>query len=233
MPPASPSPSSCSATSAAARVRYHALALADAGARVDLIGLAGREPLAAVRTQPAIRVHRLPDAAAPRAAAGAAYLAGAARRALAQAGALRRAARRRRRAVILAQTPPALPTLAVALRAARRGGRCLVLDWHNLGHALLALRLGPGHPVVRAAALARERRLGRRAARRAPVRVGGDARGAAPRLGHRRRPAPRPARAALRAAGGRGARGRGARPDAATRLGGRQPAPGAGVAPSG
>lgn len=144
------------------RMQYHALALADAGARVDLIGLAGSAPCAAVRAQPAIRVRTLPDPPSPRAAAGAAYVAGAAWRARAQAGALRRALDDAAAPVLLVQTPPALPTLAVALRAARRHGARLVVDWHNLGHALLALRLGAGHPVVRAAALA-ERQLGRRA----------------------------------------------------------------------
>ena len=43
------------------RMQYHALALAGAGARVDLIGLAGSEPCAAVRDHPAIRLRRLPD----------------------------------------------------------------------------------------------------------------------------------------------------------------------------
>lgn len=144
------------------RMQYHALALADAGARVDLIGLAGSEPCAAVRAQIAIRVRPLPDPPPPRAAAGPAYLAGAARRAVAQAAALGRALDESAAPVILVQTPPALPTLAVALRAARRRGARLVVDWHNLGHALLALRLGAAHPAVRLAALA-EHQLGRRA----------------------------------------------------------------------
>jgi hypothetical protein len=42
------------------RMQYHALALAGAGARVDLIGLAGSEPCAAVCDHPAIRLRRLP-----------------------------------------------------------------------------------------------------------------------------------------------------------------------------
>ena len=144
------------------RMQYHALALADAGARVDLIGLAGSEPFGAVRAQSAIRVRTLPDPPPPRAAAGPAYLAGAARRLVAQARALQQALDDAAAPVVLVQTPPALPTLAVALRAARRRGARLVVDWHNLGHALLALRLGAAHPVVRLAALA-EQHLGRRA----------------------------------------------------------------------
>jgi beta-1,4-mannosyltransferase len=145
------------------RMQYHALALADAGARVDLIGLAGSQPCAPVRAHPTIRLRQLPDPPAPRRASGPRYLAGAARRAAAQARALARALDDAAAPVILAQTPPALPTLAVALRAARRSGARLVVDWHNLGHTLLALRLGAAHPAVGLMAVA-EHRLGRRAA---------------------------------------------------------------------
>ena len=54
--------------------------------------------------------------------------------------------------VILVQSPPAIPTLAVALVAARLRGARLVIDWHNLGFAMLALRLGEAHAAVRLAA---------------------------------------------------------------------------------
>ena len=64
--------------------------------------------------------------------------------------------------VILVQNPPAVPTLLVVLAAARLAGARLVVDWHNLAWAVLALGIGPRHPVV---ALARwyEGVLGRRA----------------------------------------------------------------------
>src|SRR5262249_34790146 len=64
--------------------------------------------------------------------------------------------------VILVQNPPAIPTLLVALMAARLRGARLVVDWHNFGWAVLALALGPRHPAV---GLARwfETTLGRRA----------------------------------------------------------------------
>jgi beta-1,4-mannosyltransferase len=53
---------------------------------------------------------------------------------------------------ILVQNPPAVPTLAVALLAARRHRARLIVDWHNLAYAMLALRVGPGHPLVQLAA---------------------------------------------------------------------------------
>jgi beta-1,4-mannosyltransferase len=64
--------------------------------------------------------------------------------------------------VILVQNPPAIPTLLVVLTAARLRGARLVVDWHNLAWAVLALGIGARHPGV---TLARwyEGVLGRRA----------------------------------------------------------------------
>jgi len=65
--------------------------------------------------------------------------------------------------VLLVQNPPAIPTLAVArLICALRSSR-LVVDWHNYGYTILALRLGFGHLAVRLAQRY-ERWFGRRAA---------------------------------------------------------------------
>jgi beta-1,4-mannosyltransferase len=50
--------------------------------------------------------------------------------------------------LILVQTPPPLPTLPVARLAARLRGARLLVDWHNLGWTILALRFGSRHPLV-------------------------------------------------------------------------------------
>jgi beta-1,4-mannosyltransferase len=51
--------------------------------------------------------------------------------------------------LLLVQNPSALPTVYVAWIVSRlRGGR-LVVDWHNLGYTMLALRLSRRHPAVR------------------------------------------------------------------------------------
>jgi beta-1,4-mannosyltransferase len=68
----------------------------------------------------------------------------------------------RRPDVLLVQTPPAVPTLLVAWLAARLRRARLVIDWHNFGYAMLALRVGPRHVLVRLAERW-ERALGRRA----------------------------------------------------------------------
>ena len=51
---------------------------------------------------------------------------------------------------ILVQNPPALPAAGLAVLAAHVRRACLIVDWHNLSAAMLALRIGPDHILVRA-----------------------------------------------------------------------------------
>lgn len=52
-------------------------------------------------------------------------------------------------AVVLVQTPPAIPTLMVVQCACLLTRSRLLIDWHNLAYTILALRLGPHSPLVR------------------------------------------------------------------------------------
>eukprot|EP00629_Pelagomonadales_sp_RCC1024_P009561 CAMPEP_0119294602 /NCGR_PEP_ID=MMETSP1329-20130426/48310_1 /TAXON_ID=114041 /ORGANISM="Genus nov. species nov., Strain RCC1024" /LENGTH=206 /DNA_ID=CAMNT_0007295495 /DNA_START=45 /DNA_END=661 /DNA_ORIENTATION=+ len=121
------------------RMQYHALSLAEElGLAVTLVGYAGESCCEAVLAQPKIRERRVAEPAPP------AWLPGLLRKALKlvllvwRLGRALWAARSRHRAsLVLCQTPPALPSLALAWAVARRdGGRC-VADWHNLGFTLL------------------------------------------------------------------------------------------------
>jgi beta-1,4-mannosyltransferase len=148
------------------RMQYHALALAEQGFFVDLVGEAGTPTMIDVQRHPGIRTHRLtaPSSAANRPWPRLALLVHAASRQVLQAVQLLRTLGLRTRApdVVLVQTPPALPALPLALLIARARGARLVVDWHNFSHSMLSLRLSSGHPVVQAVRWS-ERTIGARA----------------------------------------------------------------------
>lgn len=52
---------------------------------------------------------------------------------------------------ILVQNPPSFPTLAAAILAGKWLRAKVIIDWHNYGFSLLALRLGERHWLVRLA----------------------------------------------------------------------------------
>jgi beta-1,4-mannosyltransferase len=53
---------------------------------------------------------------------------------------------------MLVQNPPSIPTLAVAGLMCFLRNTDLVIDWHNFGYSILALKLGPSHPLVKISA---------------------------------------------------------------------------------
>ncbi|KAF9478702.1 beta-1,4-mannosyltransferase [Pholiota conissans] len=52
---------------------------------------------------------------------------------------------------ILVQNPPSIPTLALVQLVGRIRGSKIIIDWHNLGYSILALKLGKSHVLVRIA----------------------------------------------------------------------------------
>ncbi|KAH6917156.1 beta-1,4-mannosyltransferase [Coprinopsis sp. MPI-PUGE-AT-0042] len=50
---------------------------------------------------------------------------------------------------LLVQNPPSIPTLLIVQLVARIRGSKVIIDWHNLGYSILALRLGDEHLFVR------------------------------------------------------------------------------------
>jgi len=135
-------------------MQYHARALALSGADVDLIGLSGSALPEALARQAHLTVHRLDGAGAKRRRARSRLtytilaLVEGARLSVALLRALLRVPRPD---TILVQSPPAFPTLVVAALAARLRRSRLVIDWHNLGYRMLALRMGGTSAVVRLA----------------------------------------------------------------------------------
>lgn len=146
------------------RMQAHALALAASG-EVTLVGLEGTPVQAALTSETRIRSVRLPDRGFRRRTSGGPwrYIWGSSARAAAQAGRLAGTLFRGPTPdLLLVMNPPAVPTLAISWLAARLRGARLVIDWHNLSHTLVAVRLGDHHRAVRAVERA-ERRWARRA----------------------------------------------------------------------
>jgi beta-1,4-mannosyltransferase len=52
---------------------------------------------------------------------------------------------------LLVQNPPSIPTLLLATVVCSLRGQKLLIDWHNFGYSILALKLGEKHPLVRIA----------------------------------------------------------------------------------
>ena len=147
------------------RMQYHAASLAGAGSDVDLIGLEGADVMPAVRAHSRITVHRLPDRAfAGRNKGGVRrFVYSSLARGLGQGWRLFRVLMRIPKPdVMLAQNPPAFPTLFVTWAASRLRGARLVIDWHNLSHTIAAVKVGEHHRAVKAIARS-ERRWAKRA----------------------------------------------------------------------
>ena len=146
-------------------MQYHAGSLAEAGHDVDLVGLEGATPMPAIVNHPRITCHRLHDRSFQARASGGMkrFVAGSLARAVGQAWRLFGLLMRLPKAdVILVQNPPAVPTLAVAWSVSKLRGSRFVIDWHNLSHTIVAIRLGETHRAVKALSRS-ERRWSRRA----------------------------------------------------------------------
>ncbi|KAL8564973.1 hypothetical protein ACOMHN_003349 [Nucella lapillus] len=60
------------------------------------------------------------------------------------------------------QNPPTIPTFPVVWLVCLLRGSCMVIDWHNYGYTILALKLGSNHPLVAISHML-EKLFGRRA----------------------------------------------------------------------
>ncbi|CAD6579397.1 MAG: mannosyltransferase [Alectoria sarmentosa] len=134
------------------RMQYHALSIAKHGAQVDLIGYRESDIHPDILANPnTIKVHALNPAPA--------YLQTKDKRLFLVYGPLKvlfqiwtlwlalgygtKASR-----WMLVQNPPSIPTLAIAYVICFLRHTRLVIDWHNFGYSILALKLGSAHPLV-------------------------------------------------------------------------------------
>ncbi|KAJ1813208.1 mannosyltransferase, partial [Coemansia sp. RSA 2598] len=130
------------------RMQYHAISLARAGYLVDFIGYAGSKPMNEVLSAPGVTLRHIRMLPQPTSALRALFFIYAPLKVLYQIWTLfwLLLVSIERPHYILVQNPPAIPTLFVARICAFLVGARLVIDWHNYGHTILALKLGPAHP---------------------------------------------------------------------------------------
>ncbi|KAI9725420.1 MAG: mannosyltransferase [Chrysothrix sp. TS-e1954] len=144
------------------RMQYHTLSLLSSGAAVTLIGYLDSPVLPSLKAIPRDRltVHALTATTPFLTSLPAQYPflfpIFAPLKAIQQALTLFVALLYHRRSskYIIVQNPPAIPVLAIAIIVGWLRNSKLVIDWHNLGYSLLALRFpgrGESHPLVRIA----------------------------------------------------------------------------------
>ncbi|KAI9761842.1 MAG: putative zinc transporter msc2 [Chaenotheca gracillima] len=111
------------------RMQYHAISIAKAGGNVELIGYLESEPHPDLLSSPSVTIISLPPP--PQ------FLQTTNKLLFLLFGPLK--------------NPPAIPTLAVAQFVCLLRNTHLLIDWHNFGWSILALKLGERHLLVRIA----------------------------------------------------------------------------------
>ena len=139
------------------RMQYHALSIARHGAQVDLIGYRESDIHPDILAIPnKIRVHALESAPETlQTKDKRLFLVYGSLKVLFQIWTLWLALGYRTKPSrwMLVQNPPSIPTLFVAYVVCFLRHTRLVIDWHNFGYSILALRLGSVHPLVQISGL--------------------------------------------------------------------------------
>ena len=134
------------------RMQYHAVSIAAHGGRVDLVGYVESEVLPEIRASKLIRIIPLePLPLQLQTTSKAMFPIIAPLKVLFQIWNLYMALgyKTRPNKFMLVQNPPSIPTLLIAQIMCFLRGTRLIIDWHNLGHTILALKLGYKHPLVK------------------------------------------------------------------------------------
>ncbi|KPI40417.1 Chitobiosyldiphosphodolichol beta-mannosyltransferase [Cyphellophora attinorum] len=136
------------------RMRYHALSIAQNGAQVQLMGFLDSELDDDIKNNNLIDIVPIPSPAKwLQTSNRLLFLVVAPLKVLHQVWLLWQTLAYHVRPAqwLLVQNPPSIPTLLLATVICYLRGQKMVIDWHNFGYSILALKLGEKHPLVRIA----------------------------------------------------------------------------------
>ncbi|RAL12519.1 chitobiosyldiphosphodolichol beta-1,4 mannosyltransferase [Aspergillus homomorphus CBS 101889] len=134
------------------RMQYHALSVAKGGGQVNIIGYHESEVHPKITSHPRISIVALPPhPTCLQTSNKLLFLLFGPLKVLFQIGCLWWILGYRTKPAqwLLVQNPPSIPTLAIASLVCRLRNTNLIIDWHNFGYTILALKLGEQHPLVR------------------------------------------------------------------------------------
>ncbi|KAF5355663.1 hypothetical protein D9756_003970 [Leucocoprinus leucothites] len=134
------------------RMMYHAQSFAENDFETDLIGCGGSRPIPALERLPKLRLRYLPEP--PAIIRGLPFVLAGPLKVLHQISAILIVLVFLIRVppeFILVQNPPSIPTLLIVQFVGKIRGCKVIIDWHNLGYSILALKIGVNHPLVRIA----------------------------------------------------------------------------------
>ncbi|KAJ3576271.1 hypothetical protein NP233_g535 [Leucocoprinus birnbaumii] len=134
------------------RMMYHAQSFAENDFETDLIGYGGSKPIPALKRLPKLRLRYLPEP--PKIISGLPFIFAGPLKVLHQISAILIVLVFLIRVppeFILVQNPPSIPTLLLVQFVGKIRGCKVIIDWHNLGYSILALKVGAKHPLVRIA----------------------------------------------------------------------------------
>ncbi|EAU92942.2 beta-1,4-mannosyltransferase [Coprinopsis cinerea okayama7 len=129
---------------------YHAQSFAENGFMTELVGYGGSDVIPALERLPRVQIRHLPDP--PWILKKLPFVVAAPFKILHQLTAILLILLvyiEKPPEFLLVQNPPSIPTLAIVQLVARIRGSKVIIDWHNLGYSILALRLGQNHIFVR------------------------------------------------------------------------------------
>ncbi|KAI0726057.1 mannosyltransferase [Fomitopsis betulina] len=134
------------------RMMYHAESFASIGFETYLVGYTGAKPVPSLLSIPHVRFLYLSQP--PRYISSWPFVVAAPRKVVHQVLSILNTLLVRipnPPEFIIVQNPPSIPTLAVVWLVARLRGSKVIIDWHNLGYSILALKLGDHHLFVKIA----------------------------------------------------------------------------------